>query len=113
MAVQTYLQDYRASTFSGLALVALLLGGCVTNAPSAPSDPNYLGGGIGEPSVVSGNERYVVVLDRWGFGNKKQIVATNWCKKYERIAKFEARGGDGPGCSGRSSNLCNTYACVK
>lgn len=109
MAEQTFLQDHRASTFIGFTLVVLLFVGCA----NAPSDPNYLGGGIGEPQIVSGNERYVVVLDRWGFGNKKQAVATNWCRKYGRIAQFQARGGDGPGCSGRSSNLCNTYACVQ
>src|SRR5437867_11605216 len=80
-------------------------------APNA-NDPNVLGGGVGQPQILGGNERYVVIKDRWGFGLKEKVAA-NYCKKFGRIAQFQSRGGDAPGCSGREANLCNTYLCVQ
>lgn len=70
------------------------------------------GGGVGRPQILGGNETYVVLKDRWGFGEAPKVAAEH-CSKFGRTAQFQSRGGDAPGCSGRESNLCYTYRCVR
>jgi hypothetical protein len=85
-----------------VVVVALLVAGCQPG-----------GGGLFAPEVVSGNERYVVVHDVIGMPGGAQNTAATYCKGFGRIAQYQSKGGDDWQCSGRSANLCTTYACVQ
>lgn len=88
----------RWALFAGILLVATTIVSCA-------------GGTVGRPQILGGNETYVVLKDRWGFGEAPKVAAEH-CAKFGRTAQFQSRGGDAPGCSGREANLCYTYRCM-
>lgn len=70
------------------------------------------GGGWG-PRIVEGNPAYVVVMDEFGFNDKQYYLASMHCATHKKIASYRGHGGNNWECSGRMSQLCTIYDCVK